>query len=210
MREGQRSADSKTEVTDKLGGGSKTALKQGCRKKVRYKFDKKRTRGIRWGDDDERKRLKEKERKAFKRNRERKRERETGSGRRIFHIHLLSSSGLFRWQRRKIAAGVLYRSPSPVLPLILYSFLLPLSTFFFFFFRLLRSVCDVQSGLLLHACVRNNAHLLQAVHGRLIECLHAAHIFTAVDTLTHMYTHTHTHAHEYVKGHEVNLQPETV
>ena len=111
---------------------------------MRYKFDKKRTRGIRWGDDDERKRMKEKERKAFKRNRERKRERETGSGRRIFHIHLLSSSGLFRWQRRKIAAGVLYRSPSPVLPLILYSFLLPLSTFFFFFFfRLLRSVCDV-------------------------------------------------------------------
>ena len=64
---------------------------------MRHKFDKKRTRGIRLGDDDERKRMKEKERKAFKRKkRERERERErVGGGSSIFitYLPLGSSDG---------------------------------------------------------------------------------------------------------------------
>lgn len=47
-----------------------------------------------------------------------------------FHIHLPSSSGLFGWHRRRIAAGVLHLSS--VLPLIRYSFLLSMSLQVFF------------------------------------------------------------------------------
>ncbi len=59
------------------------------------------------GANDEQKIIKEKGRKKHSREE---------SGRRFFHIHLLSSSGLFRWQGRKIAAGVLdlsFSCPSP-------------------------------------------------------------------------------------------------
>lgn len=109
------------------------------------------------------------------------------SGRRIFHIHLLSSSGLFRWQRRKIAAGVLSLSLSPVLPLILYSFLLALSMQLFF------SAFTVQflmyrDGVSLHWCT-NNAYWI---------CARAVHILLP--------PHLHTGKHKHMSVLDVHQQ----
>lgn len=140
---------------------------------------------VRRGDVDERKSMKEKERKHSGESRE--------SGRRILHIHLPSSSGLFRWRGRKIAAGVLYLSFSCSSPhsVFLSSFTLSAGLFRFFIqFVMYREGFPC-------ACVR-----IMHIRCRIIECLRAAHILLAfIGMLTHTSTHIHecSHTHVFMK-----------
>lgn len=133
--------------------------------------------------DNNKRGIKEKERKSFRRSK-------WASGSRIFHIHVLSSSGLFRWHKWKIAAGFLYLSLSPILPLILYSFLLSLSLPAFFVSFTIQCLM-YREGSSLRLCAYDAP---AAGWTR-----RTAHIFTAIVVLTHAKVHQCVDKNVFIK-----------
>lgn len=103
------------------------------------------------------------------------------SGRKIFHIHLLSSSGLFRWQRRKIAAGVLSLSFSCPSPHSVFLSSLFLSIYAGLFSAFTIQFVMYRDGFSPHWCTNNAPMLIENVH---VLCI--------------FYCLRHLHRHRYI------------
>lgn len=136
------------------------------RVKVTYRKGRVKNRYNEWNGHGRVKMLKE---KKSGRNSGEKSEKWVGGGSSIFISYLPLGSS----DARKIAAGVLDHSISPVLPLILYSFFLSHSPTAGLFRVTLFSLWYMEKVF-----PANNAHLLQAVHTRPIEPLLYCTYFT--------------------------------